>query len=145
MRDYGPKMRDAKFIYQPEKKKVICVLEDTQRDCTKFFLNEFDHGEDIWTVFYSGHYAKDLLMPNRFVGIATCADEDEYDEQTGRLLAYQRARLKYDTSFIKTSQRFLDKRDEELNNIFEKINRFGEVMGNNMAHREELLQKRMGV
>ena len=98
MKDYGPKMRDAKFIYQPEKKKVICVLEDTQKDCTNFFLHEFDHGEDIWTVFYSGPFAKDLLMPNLFVGIATCAEEDEVTETPGVSLQAQRV-----TAIIKSN------------------------------------------
>lgn len=47
------------------------------------------------------------MMPNKFVGIAKCAPEDTWDEHTGRMIAFDRAKFKYDKAFILASDNFI--------------------------------------
>lgn len=132
----------CKYIVQPEKRKVICILNDTSH----MFLNYVWDNIPINITGFWGDRAleRKMLMPARFVGIATCAPEDEFDEEFGRKLAYKRAKDKVDVSFFKRANLFIALCDEKLDEAAYKLNKLGYQMSKNAEHRDEVIANMLG-
>ena len=64
-------------------------------------------------------------MPASFMGKAVCATEDEWNEETGRIIAFARGKDKCYKSFFKRANVFVQMVDRRLNDIITKFNDFG--------------------
>ena len=135
----GIKMSDCKFYVDEEARTVICVISDTQDMVEDFIMTNFCF-PDI-DVRFSMSYrwiAKQLKMPHSFMGKAVCSPEDEWNEETGRLIAYSRARDKYYTSFFKRANKLIQLINKRLDDMIELFNNFGMKLE---AKRDELQAK----
>ena len=87
---------EAKYYVNEEKRTIVCTIE-----CSEWDAFDYLEKSDI-VISVSGprntlyKYGK---MPSKFVGIAKCAPGDKFDEHIGRLLAFNRAKGKYDHAF----------------------------------------------
>lgn len=136
-------MKTAKFFIHPEKRKVVCVIENCSKDFLNFIWKKTrmdfpvtEHGEGIWV----SKKEREFLMPDSFTGIATCGEGDEWNEKIGKMIAFNRAKEKWGTSFFKRANRFM----AEHNKIFEEtcdiIDEFGCKLNENLTNRGNKIQ-----
>ena len=132
----GIKMSDCKFYVDEAARTVVCVIPNT-----KMMVQDFIHDHFNWndlSMYYAVCWALDekIEMPYSFMGKATCAPEDKWDEETGRMLAFSRAKDKCYKSFFKRANKCVQTVDKRLNDMIEAFNNFGMKLEN----RREALQ-----
>ena len=122
----GIKMSDCKFYVDENARTVVCVIPKT-RDMVENFIVEHFRFRDVDFQFGLDYdwVAKNLRMPASFMGKAVCATEDEWNEETGRIIAFARAKDKCYKSFFKRANVFVQMVDRRLNDIITKFNDFG--------------------
>ena len=141
----GIKMSDCKFYVDEEARTVICVISDTQDMVEDFIMTNFCF-PDI-DVRFSMSYrwiAKQLKMPHSFMGKAVCSPEDEWNEETGRLIAYSRAKDKCYKSFFKRANRFIQTVDKHLNDMITIFNDFGMKLEDRRVELQKRIDESMG-
>jgi hypothetical protein len=80
--------------------------------------------------FWDGKWYESLCMPYSFMGKATCAEEDEWNEELGRKIAFSRAKDKCYKSFFKRANRFVQAIDNRLGDMITLFNDFGMKLEN---------------
>lgn len=100
-------MKDCNFAINKEKRTIVCWLNETE-DFFNDFL--FENCIDGWL----SASQRDYKMNNRFVGIAYCAEEDEWNEEFGKRLAFYRMKRKLFDSFYNKVRAYFDARENEL-------------------------------
>lgn len=132
--DINVKQTDCKYFVDEKNQKVVCVIEDTSLLFLKY-IDDFKLDITETPKFWNS-----LLMPHRFVGIATCSENDTFDAEIGKLIAFNKAKIKLTTSMFKRAQRYITRVDEAFTEIVENFNDFGERVGNNTDRREERIR-----
>ena len=131
------KQTDCQFYVDEENRKVVCVIPNTSNLFFRY-IDDFKLDLSAGTKFWSN-----LLMPSRFVGIATCSENDTFDAELGMLIAFNKAKSKLNTSFFKRAQKYVNKIDEEYTAIVENFNDFGERLSLNADRREKEINARL--
>ena len=130
----GIKMSDCRFYVNEEERTVVCVIPRTRYMVDKFVKEHFRWNDiDFWrgsSNFYE--------MPSSFMGKAVCAEGDTWDEETGRLIAFSRAKDKCYKSFFKRANKVVQTVDRRLGDMIELFNDFGMKLEDK---REALQQK----
>ena len=129
------KSNDCLYYVNKEKRKVICIIKNTKYLFLNYIedFNLYLDCED--TTLYS-----QLLMPTRFIGIATCTPEDTFNESLGRKIAFNKAKTKLHNSFFKRAQTYTNKIDEEFNKMITSINTYGECLARNAEKRDKEIE-----
>ena len=145
------KYKNCKFIVKPEDRMVICVIDNSvfgeERKKVSDILLDFifDNEYSNVDICTSYDFDKKLRMPKSFIGKAVCAEEDEWNEELGKKIAYSRAKNKLYTSFYKRANLFIQETDRRLNYMIDKFNNFGVTLDENKQRLddeiERLLQK----
>jgi len=122
----GIKMSECKFYVDEEKRTVICVIPKTRDMLIDFIQDHFDFRDvDLSHSTYFRFMNDKLAMPNSFIGKAVCTAEDEWNEETGRMIAFSRAKDKCYKSFFKRANKFVQAIDRRLGDAIELFNDFG--------------------
>ena len=129
---------DARFIVNPAKRKVVCIIDNTD---DLFIDFAEDHNAFFESLYLPNKLFKKLKMPNRFIGIATCSPEDEWDEEKGRLIAFSRAKDSLNQSFFKRANFLIDTFDIWLNGLVERINNYGDKVSFNTERRHNRISE----
>lgn len=122
----GIKMSDCRFYVNEEERTVICVIPHTRDMVLDFIEDHFSNMSNVdfnWAI--RTRLADKLMMPNSFVGKAVCAAEDEWNEETGRMIAFSRAKDKCYKSFFKRANMFVQVIDGGLGDMISIFNDFG--------------------
>lgn len=133
----GIKMSDCKFYVNEEKRTVVCVIPNTQDMLVNFICDNFRFKsmDFYWGLETEG---KDMLvMPSSFMGKAVCSKDDEWNEKTGRLIAFARAKGKCYNSFFKRANLFVQTIDGYLGDMVDAFNKFGTKLEENRKKLEE--------
>ena len=138
----------AQFIVNEDARKVICIIDHTSH----LFLDYADknlkirpdcESDMIWDSKRSRLYPK-LKMPNKFVGIASCNPEDEFSIETGKLIAFTRAKDKIQNSFFKRANLYINTLDGWLNQAMDSINNYGKKLEINTKRRHNKIASLIG-
>lgn len=122
----GIKMSDCRFYVNEEERTVVCVIPNTRFALQEFIEENFEFPDfDVYCGISYNYLNKELKLPHSFMGKAVCAAEDEWNEETGRLIAYSRARDKYYTSFFKRANKLIQLVNKRLDDMIEVFNNFG--------------------
>lgn len=141
-------MEDAKFIVNEDNHVVVCVIENTKRLFIDFANKNFHIGTDLgflstWDKSYPDFQDK-LYMPNKFVGVAKCSPDDEWDENIGRIIAFSRAKDNLLKSFFKRAQFYVTSIEDWLDDAVEILNNLGNKLTNNSDHRHAYIEELIG-
>lgn len=79
-----------------EKKTVVCRLVDCSDVAMDKLVKRGYHPIEV----------SDVVIQDEFVGKAVCSATDEFDEEFGKVLAYQRACIKMNAAAISTMKTF---------------------------------------
>lgn len=134
----GIKMSDCRFYVNEAERTVVCVIPNT-RDMVIDFIHEHFRWNDIDFWMGMDRIESKIDMPHSFVGKAVCDPSDEWNEETGRMLAFSRAKDKCYKSFFKRANRFVQTVDGRLGDIITIFNDFGLKLEN----KREALQKQI--
>lgn len=134
------KRSDCRFYVDEAHRKVVCVIPDTKN----LVINYIDKIGIDNPLYYDWKVEDKLRMPHSFSGVATCHEDDVFDVETGKLIAYNKARNKLNTSFFKRANYFVNYLDSQLNLIMEDFNHYGARLSTNAAHRENKINKILG-
>lgn len=138
----------AQFIVNEDARKVVCIIDNT----SYLFLDYADKNLKIrpdcdnvmiWNSNLSHLYPK-LKMPNKFVGIASCNPEDEFSVETGKLIAFTRAKDKIQNSFFKRANLYINTLDGWLNQAMDSINNYGKKLEINTKRRHKKIASLIG-
>ena len=145
----GIKMSDCRFYVNEEERTVVCVIPKT-RNLVRHFIEDnfvfsdldFDEAAMFWK---QTKFDKQIAMPDSFMGKAVCAKEDEWDEETGRLIAYSRAKDKCYKSFFKRANLFVQTVDRRLNDMINAFNDFGLRLEDNRIGISQKIDEKLGI
>lgn len=135
----GIKMSDCRFYVNEAERTVVCVIPDTSRMIMDFIWDNFNWSDVNMSDSISYNLRKNIRMPNSFMGKAVCAPEDMWDEETGRMIAFSKAKDKCYKSFFKRANLFVQTVDQRLGDMIEAFNDFGMKLEN----KREILQKQI--
>lgn len=122
----GIKQSDCNFYVNKDARIVVCVIPGTHDLLINFIVDNFRFHDFNYHIGLEYIYEdKHLAMPNSFVGKAVCSEEDEWDEETGRLIAFNRAKDKCYRSFFKRANMFVQMLDGHLGDIVSDFNDLG--------------------
>ena len=99
----GVSKKNCKFYVDKDARVVVCVIPDTRRGFVDF-IDPFITKGDFELPYPS---SLDYYLPSSIVAKAKCAPEDEWDEEYGRELAYQRAKEKFYRYFFRYADKYV--------------------------------------
>lgn len=134
------KRSDCKFYVNEEKRTVVCVIPGTENLFLHFVASNFEF-TDMEFCFY-GNLLHSFWMPQSFMGKAVCSGEDEWDEETGRLIAYTRARDKLYKSFYRRANAYVDLINDHIFDVIETFNELGSRVSKWQETLEEEVEKK---
>jgi hypothetical protein len=120
-------MSDCRFYVNEEERVVICVIPDTQE---KFidYVYDMERSRGKVRFVYDWVFTPELRLPKQFIGKAVCSKEDEWNEETGRMIAFSRAKSKFYKSFFKRANILVNTIDKTLTSMVNTFNSFGDVL-----------------
>ena len=132
---------DVTYVVQPEQKKVIAYIEGTKWMFTDFVNENYPGALVFWC---DEPLEAKLEMPNKFVGVATCGPDDVWDENVGRLIAFDRMKDNLNKSFFKRANTFVAEMERRLDLFCERTDAYGMKLEANMNRRKEVIAKVLG-
>lgn len=151
----GIKMSDCHFYVNEPERTVVCVIPATmkankQRTSQMLlnFVQEHFQFSDVNMYdalsFWSDTFSKELTMPRSFIGKAVCAPEDEWNEETGRMIAFSRAKDKCYKSFFKRANTLVQTVDRRLGDMITMFNDFGMKLEDKREGLQQKINERVG-
>ena len=139
---FNVKPNDCRFVVNKDKRTVVCIYENSSQDFIKFIDNncKLSSHSIIWSDAGMRLHDK-MFMPNRFVGVAICGPNDEWDESTGRLIAFSRMKDKLNRSFFKRANTFINTIDSWINDTVDILNTIGEKLEINQDKRHKRIEE----
>ena len=132
---------DVEYVVRPEEKKVIAYIEGTKWMFFDFVCENYPHFRAFWC---DDPLDDKLAMPNKFIGIATCGPDDVWDENIGRLIAFDRMKDNLNKSFFKRANTFVAEMEKRLDIFCDRVNGYGEKLETNMNRRKAVIAKVLG-
>ncbi len=114
----------CKFYVNKDKRTVVCVIPNTRSDFMDYIGSMGRDNQDFSWLYYA-MYKWSYPMPHSFHGKAVCSEEDEWNEELGKKIAYSRARDKYYKSFFNKASTLIKDCDTHMDRIVESFNNFG--------------------
>ncbi len=149
----GIKMSDCKFYIDEPARTVVCGIpsiiekEDGRifiKDMVRDFISDnFRFSDFDLSYAIEAKLEREIDMPRSFIGKAVCAEEDNWDVEIGKLLAYSRARDKLYKSFFKRANSFVQSLDRRLGDIITAFNDFGGKLEDKREGIEQRLEEMM--
>lgn len=136
------KMKDCRFFVDEEKRTVACSIENTRHMFRNYIEDELKM--DFFINYASPKVLNALRMPPRFTGIAHCSLDDTWNVETGKLIAFKRAKEKLYGSFFRHANTFMNGIDKVLDRSEVQLNRMGEKVSRNLDHLDKVIEDRVG-
>lgn len=128
------RFNNCKFVINEKERKIICIFKCSARTAIEYF-------EDITPFFI--RCKEENLMPKTFVGIATCSQDDEWNVNLGKRIAFNKMRKKYYSSFFKRIQHMINDIDENINGIIENTNKFGDKIAASINKEDKWIKEQI--
>ena len=132
---------DVVYIVDEKKRKVVAYVEGTKYELVNFISENKGILPD-WFDMPKLH--NKLLMPDKFVGIATCSPDDEWNPEIGKLIAYHRMKTNMSKSFFKHAETYYKLMLKKVNETVDLINVYGNKLTTNYNHRIETINQAVG-
>lgn len=124
----GIKMSDCRFYVNEEDRVVVCVIPNTRNMLLNFIEENFNFTEIDVYMGLNNKALESLEMPVSFMGKAVCSQDDEWNEELGRLIAFARAKDKCYRSFFRRANTFINALDRRLGDMITMFNDMGMLL-----------------
>lgn len=125
---------DVKFKVDENKRTIVCWVEGTENMFIDFYTDNFNGCPTY-------HTFEKCKMPNRFVGKAVCSQDDVWNEELGKLIAYDRMKTALNKSFFNAAKRCVDYQDKCLGDFCDIVNSYGEKLSRNGVRRGAVISR----
>ena len=132
---------DVIYIVDEKKRKVVAYVEGTKYELVNF-ISENKGILPNWFDLPKLH--NKLLMPDKFVGIATCSPDDEWNPEIGKLIAYHRMKTNMSKSFFKHAETYYKLMLKKVDETIDLINVYGNKLTTNYNRRIETINQTVG-
>ena len=132
---------DVVYIVDEKKRKVVAYVEGTKYELVNFISENKGILPD-WFDMPKLH--NKLLLPNKFIGIATCSPDDEWNPEIGKLIAYHRMKTNMSKSFFKHAETYYKLMLKKINETVDLINIYGNKLTANYKRRIETINQTIG-
>lgn len=132
---------DVVYIVDEKKRKVVAYVEGTKYELVNFISENKGILPD-WFDMPKLH--NKLLMPDKFVGIATCSPDDEWNPEIGKLIAYHRMKTNMSKSFFKHAETYYKLMLKKIDETVDLINIYGNKLTANYNRRIETINQTVG-
>lgn len=133
----------VQYFTDKEKGIVVARINDCKRDFISFLFDSCDQSALAYHAPFSDKEYDQLLMPNSFVGVAQLGENDVWDEELGKQIAYQRAKHKRDVSFFKRANMAVRLYERELDKLCKLFDGYGTRLSNNASYRESKIAEKI--
>lgn len=133
----------VQYFANKEKGIVVARINDCKRDFISFLFDSCDQNALAYHPPFSDKEYDQLLMPNSFVGVAQLGENDIWDEELGKQIAYQRAKQKRDASFFKRVNMAVRLYERELDKLCNLFDAYGKRLSNNNEYREKKIAEKI--
>ena len=141
----GIKMSDCNFYVDEDARVVICVIPNTKTMVHDYINEHFRFPNLDFSYIISGRLYEELIMPKSFMGKAVCAEGDDFNVETGKLIAFTRAKDRCYKSFFKRANLFVQTVDRRLNEMIDEFNDFGMKLEAKHSALLEAIEKKVGL
>ena len=132
---------DVVYIVDEKKRKVVAYVEGTKYELVNFI----SENKGILPDWFDMPKLHDkLLLPNKFIGIATCSPDDEWNPEIGKLIAYHRMKTNMSKSFFKHAETYYKLMLKKINETVDLINVYGNKLTANYNRRIETINQTVG-
>ena len=132
---------DVVYIVDEKKRKVVSYVEGTKYELVNFI----SENKGILPDWFDMPKLHDkLLLPNKFIGIATCSPDDEWNPEIGKLIAYHRMKTNMSKSFFKHAETYYRLMLKKINETVDLINIYGNKLTANYKRRIETINQTIG-
>ena len=139
---YNITPNDCKFVINKNNKTVVCVYEGSARTFINFAESNFKVITACDAYFTQGsQLRKKLYMPNKFIGVATCSENDEWNEEIGKKIAFSRMKDKLNRSFFKRANLYVKTIDKWMDDAVYLINTVGQKLEVNQEKRHKRIEE----
>lgn len=132
---------DVVYIVDEKKRKVVAYVEGTKYELINFISENKGILPD-W--FDMPKLLNKLLLPNKFIGIATCSPDDEWNPEIGKLIAYHRMKTNMSKSFFKHAETYYKLMLKKIDETVDLINVYGNKLTANYNRRIETINQTVG-
>ena len=133
----------VQYFVNKEKGIVVARINNCKRDFFSFLFNSCNQNALAYLAPFSDKEYDQLLMPNSFVGVAQLGENDIWDEELGKQIAYQRAKQKRDASFFKRANVAVRLYERELDKLCNLFDAYGKRLSNNNEYREKKIAEKI--
>ena len=141
----GIKMSDCRFYVNEEERTIVCVIPNTSSMVIDFIWDNFNWADVNMSDAIDYRLRKQIRMPHSFMGKAKCADEDEWDEELGKMIAFSRAKDKCYKSFFRRANNFVQTVDRRLGDMIESFNNFGMRLEDKREGLQQQIDEQLGI
>ena len=135
------------FVINEKERTIVCFMENTHN----MFIKFVDKNCYICSTPFAytlqktnlNHLINKLEMPNRFIGVAKCSENDTWDEKIGRTIAFERMKEKILRSFFKRADTYFSMVDGYLDNFFFDINELGAKLEKQQELQQEYIESKV--
>jgi len=132
----------VQYIVKEDERVVICVINGTKNyfsDYMSHRLCQQNYLDNI-AVYVEGKYN----LKNSYSGVARCAPGDEWNEELGRKIAFNKAKEKLNSAFFKRAKTYVNEVDNWFNQLVGVINNYGSRLADDAAKREKEIEQMLG-
>lgn len=138
---------DCKFIINKDNRTVVCVYDGSERTFIDFANHNFNVKTYCDCGFAHYHFSRlmnKMYMPNKFIGVATCSENDEWNEEIGKKVAFSRMKDKLNRSFFKRADLYVKTIDKWMDDAVYLINTVGQKLEVNQDKRHKHIEELVG-
>ena len=132
---------DVVYVVDEKKRKVVAYVEGTKYELVNFISENKGILPD-WFDLPKLH--NKLLMPDKFIGIATCSPDDEWNPEIGKLIAYHRMKTNMSKSFFKHAETYYKLMLKKIDETIDLVNVYGNKLTANYNRRIETINQTVG-
>ena len=123
----------VKYVVVPQARLVKCILSRTSLEA----IRSLDRMDCSYPYASEDNY----LLPDQFVGTAHCSENDVWNPEIGKRVAYDKARAKLDRSLFKRLQHYVDEQEKTLDEAVFRINALGHKLSMSAQHRADRINE----
>ena len=136
---------DVVYIVDEKNRKVVAYVEGTKFELIEFISeNKGILPEDPFFDSANRKLYEALYLPNKFIGIATCGPNDEWNPEIGKLIAYHRMKTNLSKSFFKHAETYYREMLKKIEDTVDKINDYGKKLSVNYERRVNMINEIVG-
>ncbi len=132
----------VQYIVKKDERVVICVINGTKDYFCDYMSNRLGQQDYLDRIAFCIEDKYDLK--NSYSGVARCAPGDEWNEELGRKIAFNKAKEKLNSAFFKRAKTYVNEVDNRFNQLIGVINNYGSRLADDAEKREKEIEQMLG-